>query len=171
MIVKRVGEFMTEKIYKLRKELNLSQDEFGSMLSVSRQAVSKWELGQSTPDIETLRKIKQLFNVSYDELLEEDKLIKHNNNLIVSLRNMRHFFYYSVMFITISLFFFMYYVSIRLNGYYDGFILKNQFEMIQSQQGYNWFYYFVKFGLLLISGISFLIGTLFMYLSQKKNFN
>jgi len=58
---------MKDKIYKLRKEQNLSQDEFGSMLSISRQAVSKWELGQSTPDIETLKKMKQLFNVSYDE--------------------------------------------------------------------------------------------------------
>lgn len=169
MIVKKVGEFMTDKIYKLRKELNLSQDEFGSMLSVSRQAVSKWELGQSTPDIETLKKMKQLFNVSYDELLEEDNLIKHNGHLIVSLRNKKHFFYYSVMFVAISLIFFLYYVSIRLNGYYDGFIFKSQIEMIQSQQGYNWFYYFVKFGLLLISGVSFLIGTLFMVLSQRKN--
>lgn len=169
MIVKKVGEFMTDKIYKLRKELNLSQDEFGSMLSVSRQAVSKWELGQSTPDIETLKKIKQLFNVSYDELLEEDKLIKHNSKMIVSLRNKRNFFYYSIVFVAISLIFFLYYVSIRLNGYYDGFIFKSQIEMIQSQQGYNWFYYFVKFGLLLISGVSFLIGTLFMVLSQRKN--
>ena len=160
---------MTDKIYKLRKELNLSQDEFGSMLSVSRQAVSKWELGQSTPDIETLKKIKQLFNVSYDELLEEDKLIKHNSKMIVSLRNKRNFFYYSIVFVAISLIFFLYYVSIRLNGYYDGFIFKSQIEMIQSQQGYNWFYYFVKFGLLLISGVSFLIGTLFMVLSQRKN--
>ena len=64
MIVKKAGEFMIDKIYKLRKDLNLSQDEFGSMLWVSRQAVSKWELGQSTPVIETLRKMKQLFNVS-----------------------------------------------------------------------------------------------------------
>lgn len=171
MIVKKVGEFMTDKIYKLRKELNLSQDEFGSMLSVSRQAVSKWELGQSTPDIETLKKIKQLFNVSYDELLEEDKLIKHNSKMIVSLRNKRNFFYYSIVFVAISLIFFLYYVSIRLNGYYDGFIFKSQIEMIQSQQGYNWFYYFVKFGLLLISGVSFLIGILFMVLSQRKDFS
>lgn len=171
MIVKKVGEFMTDKIYKLRKELNLSQDEFGSMLSVSRQAVSKWELGQSTPDIETLKKIKQLFNVSYDELLEEDKLIKHNSKMIVSLRNKRNFFYYSVMFVAISLIFFLYYLSIRLNGYYDGFIFKSQIQMIQSQQGYDWFYYFVKFGILLISGVSFLIGILFMFLSQRKDFS
>ena len=75
------------------------------------------------------------------------------------------------MFAAISLIFFLYYVSIRLNGFYDGFIFKNQIEMIQSQQGYDFFYYFVKFGLLLISGVSFLIGTLFMVLSQRKDFS
>lgn len=140
-------------------------------MSVSRLAVSKWELGQSAPAIETLKKMKQLFNVSYDELLEEDKQTKHNSNLIVSLRNKKNLFYYSVMFAAISLIFFLYYVSIRLNGFYDGFIFKNQIEMIQSQQGYDFFYYFVKFGLLLISGVSFLIGTLFMVLSQRKDFS
>jgi transcriptional regulator with XRE-family HTH domain len=169
MLVEKGGSIMTEKIYKLRKELSLTQDEFGAMLSVSIQAVSKWELGQSTPDLATLRKMKQVFNVSYDELLEDDKIIEHNSDLIVNLRNKRTFFYYSIMLIVISLLFFLYYITIRLNGYYDGFILKTQFELIQSQQGYDWFYYFITTGLLAISTTTFLFGLLFIYLSQRKN--
>ena len=81
MVIEKAGETMSEKIYKLRKSLSLTQDEFGAMLSVSRQAVSKWELGQSMPDIEILRKIKQLFNVSYDELIDNDTPVDHKSEL------------------------------------------------------------------------------------------
>ena len=61
-----------QKITKIRKGLGLSQEEFGSMIHVSRQAVSKWELGQSKPDIDTLVLLCKTFQLSSDELLSED---------------------------------------------------------------------------------------------------
>ena len=168
MVIKKVGDCVSEKISRLRKELNLTQDEFGALLSVSRQAVSKWELGQSTPDLETLRKIKQLFGVSYDELLDNNQRVSHTSDVILDLRRKRHFFYYSIIFGIIALVFFLYYVSIRLNGTYDAFIFNSDLRFIESQEGYDWFYYFIKIGLLLLSGLLFLLGLSFGYLSQGK---
>lgn len=56
-------------ILELRKNLNLSQDEFAKQLLVTRQAVSRWENGDTTPNIDTLKLIAKTFNVSVDYLL------------------------------------------------------------------------------------------------------
>lgn len=60
-----------ERLIKLRKEKALSQEELGEKLNVTRQTVSKWELGQTTPDMDKLMEMAKLFNVTTDELLKE----------------------------------------------------------------------------------------------------
>ena len=60
-----------EKIVKLRKLKGLTQDEFASAVGVSRQAVYKWECGQSYPEVAKLLEIKFLFGISIDDLLDE----------------------------------------------------------------------------------------------------
>lgn len=160
---------MSEKIYKLRKGLSLSQEEFGAMLSVSRQAVSKWELGQSTPDIEVLRKIKQLFGISYDELIDNDLPGECKSELIADLRRKRHFFYYSIVLIVTALVSFMFYIYIRLNGTYDAFIFNSELKAIQNQGTHDWFYCFINSGLLMFSGLSLSFGLVLIYFAQKKD--
>ena len=61
---------LNEKFAKLRKGLGLSQEELAEALGVSRQAVSKWETGQSTPDLENLVRLCRLYGIPADELLE-----------------------------------------------------------------------------------------------------
>ena len=61
-----------EKIVKLRKMKGLTQDEFASAVGVSRQAVYKWESGQSYPEVPKLLEMKLLFGVSIDDLLDEN---------------------------------------------------------------------------------------------------
>lgn len=58
-----------EAILELRKKLNISQDEFARRLSVTRQAVSRWENGDTIPNIDTLKLIAETFEVSVDYLL------------------------------------------------------------------------------------------------------
>lgn len=61
-----------EKITKIRKEQNLTQEQFAEILNVSRQSVSKWELDTVYPDTEKLIKISKLFNCSLDYLLKDE---------------------------------------------------------------------------------------------------
>ena len=61
-----------EKIVRLRKIGGLTQDEFASAVGVSRQAVYKWESGQSYPEVPKLLEIKKLFMISIDDLLDEE---------------------------------------------------------------------------------------------------
>lgn len=61
-----------EKIYRLRTERGLSQESFGESLGVSRQSISKWETGQSVPELEKIVAISDMFGVTTDYLLKED---------------------------------------------------------------------------------------------------
>ena len=61
-----------EKVIRLRKLKGLTQDEFASAVGVSRQAVYKWESGKSYPEVAKLLEIKILFNISIDDLLDEN---------------------------------------------------------------------------------------------------
>ncbi|MBP5661198.1 MAG: helix-turn-helix transcriptional regulator [Lachnospiraceae bacterium] len=57
------------KLYELRKQKGLSQEELAGRLNVSRQTISKWEVGESAPDMDNLVSISELFGVSLDELV------------------------------------------------------------------------------------------------------
>ena len=61
-----------EKLVKLRKLKGITQDEFASAVGVSRQAVYKWESGQSYPEVAKLLEMKLLFTISLDDLLDEN---------------------------------------------------------------------------------------------------
>lgn len=67
---------INEKIYSLRKQAGLSQEELADKLNVSRQTVSKWELGDSTPDFDKIVPLCNLFGISTEELLRDKKLDK-----------------------------------------------------------------------------------------------
>lgn len=62
----------SEKLKKLRKENNLTQEKLAEKLNVSRQAITKWESGDGVPDIENLKQLSTLFNTTIDELVKED---------------------------------------------------------------------------------------------------
>ncbi|MGN1417193.1 MAG: helix-turn-helix domain-containing protein [Oscillospiraceae bacterium] len=59
---------LQDKLYKLRREKGYSQEELAEKLDVSRQAVSKWERGESSPDINNIIAIAKLYDISVDEL-------------------------------------------------------------------------------------------------------
>ena len=60
-----------QKIQKLRKEKNLSQEAFADIMKVSRQSVSKWELDQTHPEMNKLIEIADYFQITLDELLRD----------------------------------------------------------------------------------------------------
>ena len=58
-----------DMILELRTKMGLSQDELAEKVFVTRQAVSRWENGETTPNIETLKLLSKLFDVSINTLL------------------------------------------------------------------------------------------------------
>lgn len=69
-----------EKLIKLRKEMGLSQEELGNKLNVARQTVSKWELGETTPEMDKLIKMSEIFNITLDELIKDKNNDENINN-------------------------------------------------------------------------------------------
>ena len=65
-----------EKIYNLRNNANISQEELAEKLSVTRQSVSKWEMDQALPQIDKVIMLCNLFSITTDELLQNDIVIE-----------------------------------------------------------------------------------------------
>ena len=65
----KFGEF----IYNKRKNLGLTQDDLGRKLGVTNKAVSKWETGETMPDINLLPNLAAVLGVTIDELLTQKK--------------------------------------------------------------------------------------------------
>lgn len=63
---------LADRILAYRKAKGLSQEELAEVLNVSRQTISKWETGQSQPDLDKLLPLCELFEISADELLGKE---------------------------------------------------------------------------------------------------
>ena len=84
-----------ERLYNLRKEKGLSQEDLANELGVSRQTVSKWETGESSPDFDKIIPLCNFFGITSDELLsgkqnivevaKENKRAKFARNLAISV--------------------------------------------------------------------------------------
>ena len=61
------------RLYELRKKNGYSQEELAAKLGLSRQAVSKWERAEASPDTDNLVELAKLYGISLDELLDLDK--------------------------------------------------------------------------------------------------
>ena len=66
---------LSEKIRTLRKNAGLSQEQLGEKINVSRQAITKWESGDGLPDIYNLVALSNLFSITLDELMAQEKAV------------------------------------------------------------------------------------------------
>lgn len=69
-----------KRLYEYRRANGYSQEAIARMLGVSRQAVSKWERGESSPDTDNLIALSQIYNVTIDELIKSDREPRKNQN-------------------------------------------------------------------------------------------
>ena len=69
-----------ERLFQLRKEKNLTQDDLAEKLNVTRQTVSKWETNQSTPDFDKIVPLCELYEISPNELLTGEKQEQKTSN-------------------------------------------------------------------------------------------
>ena len=77
---------LEEQIKHYRKQAGLSQEKMAEIIGVSRQAITKWENGTGTPDIVNLMAIADLFQISVDELLSNEKSEKQQADYIYESR-------------------------------------------------------------------------------------
>ena len=66
----KIGEF----IQKLRKEKNMTQEELAQKIYLNSRSISKWERGQNLPDIENIKKLSEIFNVSQEEIMNGERV-------------------------------------------------------------------------------------------------
>lgn len=71
---------IANRLVQLRKEQGYSQEELAQKLGISRQAISKWERAESSPDTNNLIALSKLYGVSLDTLLEADEETIENEN-------------------------------------------------------------------------------------------
>lgn len=74
---------ISERLYDLRKDKKISQEELANALGVSRQSVSKWETGESTPDFDKIIPLCKFYGITSDELLTGKKESVDNSNKFV----------------------------------------------------------------------------------------
>ena len=81
-----------KKIYALRKENSLTQDDLASKLMVTRQVISKWELGNSLPSIDLIIELSKLFNTPIEEILclNDDSRIEIDESNIFKGHNRKY---------------------------------------------------------------------------------
>lgn len=75
---------LNEKIFENRKKLGMSQEDLANELNVSRQTVSKWEVGSATPEVEKLVKLANIFEVSVDYLVKENEEEYKKNGIVIN---------------------------------------------------------------------------------------
>ena len=74
------GRTLGETLKTLRTQAGMTQTELGEKLSISAQAISKWERDESQPDIETLKKLAEIYGVSVAEIIDPDETNRKVSN-------------------------------------------------------------------------------------------
>jgi len=72
-----------EKIAQLRTKANISQEWLAERLAVSRQSISKWEMNQAIPQVDNILQLCDIFDITTDELLREDKLLSPSSDVTI----------------------------------------------------------------------------------------
>lgn len=90
--MEELKKIIGKNIQHLRKDRKLTQNEFANELNYTAKAISKWERGESIPEIETLIKIANFFHVTVDYLLHENSIIHSNEYLTEDIKDKNKYF-------------------------------------------------------------------------------
>lgn len=90
--MEELKKIIGKNIQHLRKDRKLTQNEFANELNYTAKAISKWERGESIPEIETLIKIANFFHVTVDYLVHENSIIHSNEYLTEDIKNKNKYF-------------------------------------------------------------------------------
>ena len=144
-----------EKLQELRKSKGLTQEELAESLYVSRAAVSKWESGRGYPNIDSLKAISKIFEISIDELLSGERLIgiAENENK-AAIRKITDFIFGVTDLFSLLLIFLPLYPDAV-----DGFIYSVSLFSYNKAQTVNLIIYWVMYLCLFVCGIVKIVLT------------
>lgn len=89
----------SEKLKKLRKDNNLTQDELAEKIYVTRTAISKWETDKGFPDIDNLKLISNLFGITIDDLISDSDI---ESKRILDEKRARKMYYVAIAFVALA---------------------------------------------------------------------
>lgn len=134
---KRMGNFIKE----LRIEKNWSQDYLANMIPISRQSISKWELGIAIPDVDNIKKLSEIFDVSIDEIFAGERNTKQNVSLNLYETNtkirkkLKISIIISILSIILLLFSYFIYYFINLYGSINIYNITTESDLFKIENG------------------------------------
>lgn len=141
-----------DKLQQLRKQKNITQEKLASILFVSRTAISKWESGKGYPNIDSLKRIAEYFNVTVDELLSNNELIivaqNENKTKIDQYKNIT----FGLLDCLLLIFFFLPFFGYKI----DGVIYEVSLLNLQTLEMYVLVPYYILIILTICFGIAML---------------
>ena len=172
MDYKKIGDFLKD----LRTKENLTQEELGNKINITRQAISRWERGISIPDYITLLDLSKLYNVTVKEILYGKYIRK--NTLIEYLSNERNKIIKSIVILIFSIiilipiiYTFNYYKTTyiyELDGNYNNEVIISSGKIILTNQNYIEIFPIIKFSDKNINPRIDIIKENICYLSSNK---
>lgn len=139
-----------QKLQQLRNKKGLTQEQLAEKVCVSRVAISKWESGRGYPNLDSLKKLSEIFNVSIDELLSSNELIDMANSQTKNnSRTLRSLIFGIADFFVILLFI----IPLFADRFEDKIEIVSLFNIVHMQ-------IFIKIIFAIIAGSSVLFGTI-----------
>lgn len=148
-----------DKMQRLRNDNKLTQEQLAEKLYVSRTAISKWESGKGYPNIDTLKDIAKLFNVTIDELLSSHEIIdiaKQEN--LLNIKRINNLTYGLLDIVSILLILLPLYAQ-KANDFIYSVPLKNTSDLNSN----------IKILIIIILAFMTLIGIVELLLNFMKN--
>lgn len=161
-----IAMMFAEKLQKLRKQNGLSQEQLAEKLFVSRQAVSKWEMG-TIPDMENMVKIAKYFDCSLDYLLnDEDADCKRNEDIQCANIGRKNIIQKVVSISSVTIGVILCLLMPLFARLYQAFEFANEHQCLTNAFDYIW--RFPLLGVLLIAIIFIGVGITLLYLTFRK---
>lgn len=158
-IVKDSNQNIAKAVLKIRQDNKLSQEQFAEMVGVTRQAVSRWEMGVSVPNINTLILISEKFDIPVDEMLKSGDVVEKIDNNKTPFKKDRN---YSIVFLIIGI------LGLISIPFWAEWKQKKNMELFKTAYEHSYDYIFeYPLSIILILALMF-IGLGIYFISKKK---
>ncbi len=157
--VKDSNQNIAKAVLKIRQDNKLSQEQFAEMVGVTRQAVSRWEMGVSVPNINTLILISEKFDIPVDEMLKSGDVVEKIDNNKTPFKKDRN---YSIVFLIIGI------LGLISIPFWAEWKQKKNMELFKTAYEHSYDYIFeYPLSIILILALMF-IGLGIYFISKKK---